>query len=476
VSNLLNRLGPRRTGALALTAALCAVASLTACGSSNESGSEGGQGGAEQTVTMWTLEDVQSRIDATKKIAADYTAKTGTKVDVVAVAEDQFPQLITSAAAADKLPDVIAAVGLSGVQDLAAKELLDSGAAKEVVDKLGTGTFSERALKLTQGTDGSQLAVPSDGWAQLLLYRKDWFDKEGLSAPATYDDLLKAAAAMKTSDHAGITLATAPGDSFTQQTFEHLALANGCQLVDDAGNITLTSPNCVQAFQTVGDLAKKYGPAGNQDVDSTRAAYFAGKAAMTIWSSFILDEMAGLRNDALPTCKECRSDKQYLAKNTGIVSALSGPIGGPAQYGEITSFAITDGAADGTKDFVQYMMNDAYLDWLALAPEGKVPVRKGTADEPTKFSDGWANLEAGVDSKAKLSSIYGPDVLKELTNSPDTFQRWGIEQGKGALAGAMLAELPVPKALSDQLNGKVDAAGAAAQAQKAVEEINKSLE
>ena len=476
MSNLLTWLGPRRVGAIALTTALCTVASLTACGSNNESGSQGGQSGAAETITMWTLEDVQERIDATKKIAADYSAKTGNKVDVVAVAEDQFPQLITSAAAADNLPDVIAALGLSSVQDLAAKELLDPAASKEVVDKLGTGTFSERALKLTQDTKGNQLAVPSDGWAQLLLYRKDWFDQAGLSAPTTYDELMKAAAAMKTADHAGITLATAPADSFTQQTFEHLALANGCQLVDDAGNITLTSPNCVQTFQTVSDLAKKYGPAGNQDVDSTRAAYFAGKAAMTVWSSFILDEMAGLRKDALPTCKECRSDKQYLAKNTGIVSALKGPMGGPAQYGEITSFAITDGAADATKDFVQYMMNDAYLDWLALAPEGKVPVRKGTADDPTKFTNGWANLEAGVDSKAKLSSIYSPEVLKELTNSPDTFQRWGIEQGKGALAGAMLAELPVPKALSAELNGKVDAAGAAAQAQKDVEEINKGLE
>jgi len=475
VSNLLNWLGPRRTGALALTAALCTVVSLTACGSNNDNSGGQASGGAE-TVTMWTLEDVQARIDATKKIAADYTAKTGTKVDVVPVAEDQFPQLITSAAAADKLPDVIAALGLSGVQDLAAKELLDSGASKEVVDKLATGTFAERALKLTQDTKGNQLAVPSDGWAQLLLYRKDWFEQAGLTAPKTYDDLEKAAATLKTGAHAGTPLATAPGDSFTQQTLEHLALANGCQLVDAAGAITLTSPNCVQAFQTVGDLAKKYGPAGNQDVDSTRAAYFAGKAAMTIWSSFILDEMAGLRKDALPTCKECRSDKEFLAKNTGIVSALSGPMGGPAQYGEITSFAITDGAAGATKDFVQYMMNDAYLDWLALAPEGKVPVRKGTADAPTKFSDGWANLEAGVDSKAKLSSIYGPEVLKELTNSPYTFQRWGIEQGKGALAGAMLAELPVPKALSNQLNGKVDAAGAAEEAQKAVEEINKGLE
>ena len=113
MSNLLTRLSPRWTEAVALTAALCTIASLTACGSNNESGSEGGQSGAAETVTMWTLEDVQSRIDATKKIAADYTAKTGTKVDVVAVAEDQFPQLITSAAAADQLPDVIAAVGRS---------------------------------------------------------------------------------------------------------------------------------------------------------------------------------------------------------------------------------------------------------------------------------------------------------------------------------------------------------------------------
>ena len=52
--------------------------------------------------------------------------------------------------------------------------------------------------------------------------------------PKTYDDLLKAAQTLNAEDRddSGITLATAPGDSFTQQTFEDLALANGCQLVD----------------------------------------------------------------------------------------------------------------------------------------------------------------------------------------------------------------------------------------------------
>jgi multiple sugar transport system substrate-binding protein len=459
----------------AVAAMLPAVMLLTACGGSSDSG--GDSGGDDKTITMWTLEDVQSRIDATKKIAADYSASSGAKVEVVAIAEDQFNQLITAAAGADKLPDVVAALGLSGVQDLASNQLLDVDAAGSVVKDLGEKTFSARALKLTQGTDGKQLAVPSDGWAQLLLYRKDLFDAKGLAEPTTYETIADAAAKLKTKEMAGLTIATAPGDSFTQQTFEHLALANGCQLVGADGAITLSSPNCVQTFDTVTKLAKQYGPAGNQDVDTTRASYFAGKAAMTVWSSFILDEMAGLRKDALPTCAECRKDPTFLAKNTGIVSSLKGPMGSsPSQYGEITSWAIMDGASGATKDFVKHMMGPAYLDWLALAPEGKVPVRAGTAEKPTEFADGWGNLEAGVDTKAKLSSVYSPAVLATLKKSPDTFQRWGIEQGKGALAGAMLAELPVPKALNTEITGKADATQAAGQAQKAVEEIAKGLE
>ena len=63
---------------------------------------------------------------------------------------------------------------------------------------------------------------------------------------------------------------------------------------------------------------------GAQDVDTTRASYFAGQAAMVIWSSFILDEMAGLRDDAKPNCPECQSDPAFLAKNTGVVTTIAG--------------------------------------------------------------------------------------------------------------------------------------------------------
>ncbi|HET6531381.1 MAG TPA: extracellular solute-binding protein, partial [Actinoplanes sp.] len=294
---------------------------LAACGGDDEQGDS-----STATLTVWSLENQTDRVAATQAIADKFTAANGTKVKIVATDENQFSSLITSAAAAGTLPDVVGALPLAAVAQMATNDLLDTEAAKAVVDELGTGTFSPRALELT-AQDGNQLAVPSDGWAQLLFYRTDLFDKAGLEAPDTFDKIRAAAQKLNTGGVAGITIATVPNDAFTAQTFENFALGNGCQLVDDAKNVTLDAAPCVETFQLYDDLVGNWSVPGAQDVDTTRATYFSGKAAMVVWSSFLLDEMAGLRNDALPTCPECKADPAYLAKNSGIVTAISGPAG-----------------------------------------------------------------------------------------------------------------------------------------------------
>ncbi|MGK5671542.1 ABC transporter substrate-binding protein [Micromonospora sp. URMC 106] len=440
-------------------------ASLLACGD-EESDSD------SKKITVWSLEDVADRVTATKAIVADFTAKTGITVDLVTVNEDQFPSLIASSAAAGELPDVVGSVSLAGVRTLAGNELLHPSANAEVVEALGRQTFSPRALELT-ADDGRQLAVPSDGWGQLLVYRKDLFDAAGLPAPDTYEKIAAAAAKLNTGGVAGITAATAPGDVFTQQTFEHLALANNCQLTDDSGAVRLDSPECVEAFRFYGDLMRTSSVKGAQDVDTTRATYFAGKAAMLIWSPFILDELAGLRDDAKPTCPQCQDDPAFLARNSGFVTAIKGPNGAaPAQYGEISSWAVLDGAAaDPAKSFVEHLLGEAYPRWFGMSPEGRFPVRKGTAAEPEKFLTAWNASQAGVDAKKPLAEVYGEEVLAGLRRSPDTFQRWGLTQGQGKLVGAILGELPVPKALNDVVAGKSDAAAAAGRAKKDVEAI-----
>jgi multiple sugar transport system substrate-binding protein len=276
---------------------------------------------------------------------------------------------------------------------------------------------------------------------------------------------------------AGIVAATKPSDSFTQQTFEYFALANGCQLTDNQGNIQLTSPPCVDTFKFYNDMIKKGSVTGGQDVDTTRAAYFAGKAAMLVWSSFILDELAGLRKDALPTCQQCRSDTEFLAKNSGFVTAIKGSSGGqPTQFGEVTSFVIVkDGKTDPAKRFVEFMMSDGYVEWLGLSPEGKFPTRAGTKDNPEQYVDDWAKLKTGVDTKKPLSDIYPAEVLDALSKSTDTMSRWGFQQGQGKLVGAQLNELPIPKALAAMLGGQLDPEAAAKQAQADVEEIAQSV-
>jgi multiple sugar transport system substrate-binding protein len=247
--------------------------------------------------------------------------------------------------------------------------------------------------------------------------------------------------------------------------------------VNKDGEVELDSDACVSALEFYGDVTQNYSVPGAQDVDTTRATYFAGDAAMFIWSSFVLDEMAGLREDAKPSCAQCVADPAFLAQNTGVVTSIAGPdADAPAQFGEITSWTITEGAdAEASQSFIEYMMGDGYEPWIAIAPEGKVPVRTGTPDEPTKYSDLWATLPAGVDTKAPLSDFYAPEVLEAVAAGPQDLARWGITQGQGSLLGALQGELPVSIAVSDVAQGG-DPAEAAATAAEAVRSIGESLE
>jgi multiple sugar transport system substrate-binding protein len=320
--------------------------------------------------------------------------------------------------------------------------------------------------------------VPSEAWPQLLLYRRDLFAAAGLPEPRTYADVTAAATKLNTDDVAGFVGATIAGDAFTQQTFEHLALANGCEMVDEGGRVALDSPACVAAFAFYDDLIRNHSVAGAQDVDTTRATYFAGKAAMVIWSSFILDELAGLRDDAAPSCPQCVADPRFLVDNTGIVTALTGP-------GRRRARAVRRGAVVGrcwptrtpgpAARFIEFMMSDGYLDSLGSAPEGKFPTRSGTPEEPTLFVDAWRTLPAGVDRRVPLGELYPAPVLDALAGSVDTFRRWGITQGQGALVGATLGELPVPQAIAAMTSGEIDPVEAAQEATVAVSELQDSL-
>src|SRR4051794_26230521 len=137
---------PRRRRATAVAAITTAVlASLAACGGGSGGG---GSSSSANKITVWIEEDLPDRVASTQKIVDAFTKKTGVKVKLVAVAEDQFNQILTSNAAAGKLPDVIGALPLGQVRTLSSNKLVDTDAVGSVVDDLDRGTFNQSALKL----------------------------------------------------------------------------------------------------------------------------------------------------------------------------------------------------------------------------------------------------------------------------------------------------------------------------------------
>ncbi|GAA2428730.1 ABC transporter substrate-binding protein [Streptomyces macrosporus] len=431
----------------------------------------------DNRITVWSQENLPPRMAATNEVVDRFEKETGIEVELVGVDEGQLPQLIMSAAAAGRLPDVIGAVPMGQVWQMYGNGLLDTRVGEKVVEDLGRETFDANALRLT-ADDGTRLAVPSDAWLQLLVYRKDRLRQEGLPVPDTYDRLLKAAAALDGDGRDGISVATDPGDVFTQQSFENIALANGCRLVDESGDVRLDSPACRRAFTAYDRLARLHGAPGTQSVDSTRATYFSGESSMIVWSSFLLDELAGLRDDALPSCAECEADKEFLSRNSGIVTALSGPDGAePAQFGEVTSWAVTKTAEKAAAEkFIEYMMSDGYEEWFGMAPEGKIPVRAGTVDDPQRYLRAWRASEAGVDTRKPMNQVYPDALLDQLAEGVGDMKRWGITEGQGVLVGATNGELPVPKAIGAMTSGQITPDEAAREADEEVAALQKSLQ
>jgi multiple sugar transport system substrate-binding protein len=152
------------------------------------------------------------------------------------------------------------------------------------------------------------------------------------------------------------------------------------------------------------------------------------------------------------------------------VGALSGGGSQPAQYGQVSYFGIgAEADVEAAQEFISYLLTDGYVDWLSMAPEGKFPMRLGTADEPETYVTQWQDLEAGVDRKAPLSENYGQEVIDRLKEGVDTFTRWGVGQGAGEQVSQLYETLVVPQTLNEVIQGGLTPQEAAEQIASEVE-------
>lgn len=410
---------------------------------------------------FWTTEEQPDRLAKQQAMAAQFSQASGHTVEVIPVTEKDLGTRATAAFAAGDLPDVIYHT-LQYALPWAEAGILDTDAATDVIEDLGSDTFAPGALAMAATGDG-HASVPVDGWTQMVVYRKDLFDAAGLAAPTSYANVLAAIEALHNPpDMYGFVAATKVDENFMSQVLEHVFLANGVSPVGADGFSPLDEARTIEVLDFYKAIAQA-SPPGELYWKQSRELYFAGKAAMIIWSPFILDELAGLRDSAPPTINDDPTSSE-LASKTGIVTNFAGPSNPDgAAWGDIRYFGITsDASTDAAMDFVRFSMDEGYTQTLSIAPEGKFPVRRGTADNPMAFTEAWSMLPVGVDRKAPLGDLYAKEMIDAIVGGLDVAKRWGVAEGQLALASKIINSQVINRLVREYVDGERDAAATVA--------------
>lgn len=186
---------------------------------------------------------------------------------------------------------------------------VDAGLFEDISDLWASDpnlSTSFEAIKPTMSRDGKQWGVPYSYYQWGIYYRKDIFDKLGLTEPKTWAELM---AASKTLKDNGVTPFTI-GTKFlwtAAGVFDYINLrTNGYDVHNDltAGKIKYTDPRIKQTFMNWKELIDMGGFVSNHATMSWQdaiAPFANGDAAMYVMGNFSVAQYkaAGLTDDQI---------------------------------------------------------------------------------------------------------------------------------------------------------------------------------
>ncbi len=406
-------------------------------------------------LVFWTTETEAWRVDIIEDIAASFAGAT---VDVVAIDENDFPEQVVAAQAAGTLPDVMQ-VFYEYIGGYAAEGILDAERATTTIGGISDlGGLPMTVNPASTGASDMYGAVPIDGWIQGIWYRTDLFAAEGLSPPNTYDRIMTAAETLHNvtdplNPMYGIVIGTDPKAVYTQQVYEHFALANGARAFDENGNVILNNERQVEALEYYVNLSA-YAPEGFNDWDAANQLYLTNKTAMMVYSTFIADDILGLQ--ARPW-----TPIPNLGDITEAEFAITGLHGDTATYGQLSALGISVDAHAQSENFIKHILNDDdnYLDWLHMAITGKMPLKQSPG-----IIANWTGHE-----------IWGSytGLADSILTGFESVARWGLVGGHSyaVQVSKLYGELIMPKAIVSVISNITDAESALAKAEADLKDV-----
>ena len=397
------------------------------------------EAGDKTVVEFWNTDNEEDRVDVYEAIADRIMADhPDLDVRIVAIEEAGVTQRMATALAANRPPDLVR-MGVERVAAFAADGILDEAAAAAVIQAVGEDDFRDGPLVMvTNPATGNYAAVPFDGWIQAIWYRGDSFEEAGLSAPLSWDDINAACDALPGTGNLlyALTLGTDPGQNYPHQVFEQVAMSNEAWPFDEDGNVTMNTPEMIEALAFYSDLQRCALP-GPQYWRGAREAYELDQSGMLFYSTYIMDDLVD--GSGLDGGGNVEIPVGDLPGVTGFASMMEGP-NGAASYGQLVTLAIPVGAKPEAQIVAEYFLTGQnYQDVLALAPFGKVPVLESAVE-------GWSAL-------SPYFANYSKETLGQIANGFDTMQRWlfrpDYDTTERAVIGDIEGRLLIPQAISN---------------------------
>lgn len=413
----------RGIAATALVASLALAA--TACGGDGDSDS--GSGGPV-TITWWDTSNATNEAPTYKALVKEFeAANKDVKVNYVNVPFDQAQNKFDTAAGSKGAPDVLRAE--VGWTPAFAKKgfFLPLDGTEALADQ---AKFQPNLIEQAK-FDGKTYGVPLVTDTLAFVYNKALFQKAGVEAPKTWDDLRTAAATIK--DKTGV-------DGFWGSTAGYYAqpflYGEGTDTVDaEAKKITVKSPEAEKAYGTWLSL---FEGKGLHKADITADAYahiqdafVGGKVASTIQGPWEITNF--YKGSAF-------KDKNNLGIAT-VPAGTAGKAGAPTGGHNLSVYAGSDKAhQEASLKFVKFMTSAKSQEAVALK-NSTLPTRDDAYTAEVKADPGIAGYQTVLPAAQprpalpEYSSLWGPldDELPQVAGGKESLDK-GLGDAETAIA------------------------------------------
>ncbi|MDQ0602346.1 arabinogalactan oligomer/maltooligosaccharide transport system substrate-binding protein [Streptomyces canus] len=413
----------RGIAATALVASLALAA--TACNGDSDSGSDSS---GPVTITWWDTSNATNEAPTYKALIKEFeAANKDVKVKYVNVPFDQAQNKFDTAAGASGAPDVLRAeVGWTPA--FAKKSyLLPLDGTEALADE---SKFKSNLIEQAK-YEGKTYGVPIVTDTLALVYNKELFEKAGVEAPKTWDDLKKAAATIK--DKTGVDGYWGSTQAYYAQSFLY---GEGTDTVDaDAKKITVNSDAAKKAYGTWLSL---FSGKGLHKADTTADAY------AHIQDAFVNGKVAAIIQGPWEITNFYKGAAFKDKANLGIATVpagSTGKAGAPTGGHNLSVYAGSDAAHQkASLKFLNFMTSAKSQATIALK-NSTLPTRDDAYTTEVKADPGiagYGTVLAAAQPRPALpeySSLWGPldTELPKIAGGKESLDK-GLGNAETAIA------------------------------------------